>query len=96
MAEEEPNPNRYMAGLHVSSTTCRFFRGLVLYSFEAHGGFVCPFFYGWRLRGILPPRPGGGVPINQREGDAHGPPGSARSGPARSPWFSRCPESAGD
>lgn len=36
----------------------------------------------------LPPGPDVALPINQRGGrDAHGPPGSARSGPARPPWF---------
>lgn len=76
-----------MAGWQVSKYDLSFFCGLVLDSFQALDGFVCTFLSmdGAWLE-ILPPRPGGGVPISGK--DAHGPPGSARSGPARSPWFS--------
>lgn len=70
-------------------TNCRFL-WLVLDSFQAHGRFRLSYlFHGWRLRVMSCP-PARRWRANQREREAHGPPGSARSGPARLPW-SRCP-----
>lgn len=65
MAEEETNPWAHMAGWLVSKYDLSFFCGLVLDCFQALDGFVCPFLPvdgAWGK--MLPPRPGGGVPIS--------------------------------